>query len=216
MHVKLGITTYLSGLQSLEDLFLRDERLQDLGYEYHLISGIDLNARDLDALAKRRNKLVLTVHARKENAVELIELYSSHNACLCIVSGRAKDASPILGIIEKAVRLCGNEIWVGVRKTAELVKPLIQEYGLTSLHFNSAHLKEDVATFPGRKAVFTRFLFNYENEDADGLKKRNVVFGLIPDFKKYFSELEEMHVDVLVGCPEKQEKKELEDFISVR
>lgn len=220
MHVKLGITTYLSRLQSNENLFLWDERVQDLGYEYHLInvdaSSVDLNARDLDTLAKRRNKLVLTVHGRKENAVELIKLYSSYNACICVVFGKAKDAVPILEIIEKAVRLCGDEIWVGVGKTPELVRPLIQEYGLTSLHFNSAHLRDELAAFPGRKAVFTRFLFDAENADVEDLKKRSAIFGLIPDFKRYLSGLEEMHVDVLVGCPEKLEEKELEAFISIR
>jgi hypothetical protein len=249
INVKLGIATKITRLSEREELFSWDEHIQDLGYEYHVIDAEfkeqSLAEDELERLANRRNKLVLTIQARREDALELLDRYTSFDTSLCIVAGHPSYLSEkerklqirwkLPGIVETSVRSCGGEIWVGVEGVMDIVKPLVEEYGLTSFHLQDLKLEEEIKLVIGRKAVYSRFVFGDEDidmrylmrkksfkkaieegEDVSKLIKHFIIYGIRPDFRRRFSELEDMGVEVLVGYPEKLNKEELEGFIGIR
>ncbi|WP_456418895.1 hypothetical protein, partial [Methanocaldococcus infernus] len=154
--MKIGIAT------KPKDINLNSEIIKY--YDFHVIDSETEDFINLENL----KKVIVTVQSKRDNAYELLELYSSYDPlAICIVLGnrkylkeheRKKRREVILKVIERALDLFNN-IWVGTEKVEDLVKPVIEEHDLTAfyLYGDSCSLKN--------RAIYVPYSFQLKNKE---------------------------------------------------
>ncbi|AEH06792.1 hypothetical protein [Methanothermococcus okinawensis] len=188
--MKYGIATKLSKINNDYSKLLELNKIISSNFDYHVIDAELLPITDENILKSKSKKLVLTVQSKRKNAFELLELYSSYNVDICVVLGsnfyltneKPKPKDVILKVIDRALDICNNKIWVGTEGVEDIVKNIVEENDLIAYYVYGGKFPD----YDSKKAVYVPYTEKIDRNTLDTmenyLKRRKNYIGNYEDF----------------------------------
>ncbi|MCS3900733.1 hypothetical protein [Methanococcus voltae] len=212
----IGIATKLSKFNYNMDKLINLNKLITKNFDMHVIDAEELQLTDENILNQLNKNSQLTIQCRRENAEDLLNLYSSYNFHICFVYGNKKymdnsekdrPKSSVLDILNKAKNLVNeNKIWIGTEGLEDLLittncdidlDNLIKYYVYGCKKSNDEYKK----LYDKRTAVYIPFMKNIDknlvNSMENYLKRRenyngnweNYLLNITNDFENINKDL---------------------------
>ncbi|AIJ05334.1 hypothetical protein JH146_0484 [Methanocaldococcus bathoardescens] len=198
-------------------------------FDYYIIDAENKPLIDKDILERleKISKAVLTIQAKKENAFQLLEFYSSYNFDLCIVLGNKNYLNEkerkfknyrILEVIKEAIKY-NNNIWVGTEGIENIVKDIVEENNLIAYY-----LYGQTCNINSKRAIYIPFTTKIDENVLESMKgylnRRKNYKG---NWKDFILSLEDKEVlkkikdsnEIIVGYPIIPNKEEILKFMKV-
>ncbi|MBP2172346.1 DUF7388 family protein [Methanococcus voltae] len=199
----IGIATKLSKFDYDTDKLINLNKLITKNFDIHVIDAEEIQLTDKNVLEQLNKNSQLTIQCRRENAKDLLNLYSSYNFHICFVYGNKKymaksekdnSKSSVLSLLNEATKMMdNNKIWIGTEGIENLLvsnDTNIEKIVNNSIKYYVYGCKksnnEYKTLYDKRTAVYIPFMENIANELVDSmdnyLKRRENYVG---DWENY-------------------------------
>ncbi|MBP2143236.1 hypothetical protein J2127_000377 [Methanococcus voltae] len=198
----IGIATKLSKFDYDMDKLIKLNKLITKNFDIHVIDAEEIQLTDESILEQLNKNSQLTIQCRRENSMDLLNLYSSYDFHICFVYGNKKymdkyekdnSKSSVLSLLNEAKKkMDTNKVWIGTEGIENLLvcNENIEEIVNNSIKYYVYGCKKSNAEYKTlydkRTAVYIPFMENITNELVDSmgnyLKRRENYAG---DWENY-------------------------------